>query len=930
VTKTDSTVACWGYRWGNSTVPFAPPRPVQHLTDAVEIATTSSSACARKSDGTVWCWGTGYLGDGEYHTDDIDAEPHQVSGLSDVTRLASSAWLVCALRADETVWCWGATQSCNFLERSGDCWEHYVPKKLNYSGRIQSISLGDFDLTVACFINTDSDVWCFKMGAWAPIATGFSDVSVGDDQVCAIAIDTTVWCRGLGSGGGLGNGTEDDSASFVQTTNLNDARAISSGGSHTCAIQSDSTLWCWGSGYAAGLGTDGDHFIPQQVTQYSQNIALAPIDDRTMSQPRTFEVSPLSTSELLVTISAEGTCTSHGNEVTVIAAGSCSITASQPGNDWYLPTETVQTFDILKSDQTILFAPIPDRTVDMARSFDITPAPSSTSGLSVELEAAGQCDISGVRVTVLERGLCAITTTQVGDETFNPAEPITKQFAIAGRPQTITLPTIKDKLITDKPFGIRARATSGLPVTITSLTEDVCGVDEETDLVELWAAGECALVAHQTGNSMYEPANEATTDFWVSGVLLSNKKLRFIAFETGSPIAGVTVTWQTPDGTVRSRASVKTDRNGYATWKKIPAGAVNFRLRGAVQVGEWITDDLTIEGWVGTNTRDLVSYEGYGDGDAIFRPTVSVGMQQFPDDVPLWLPVVGASVSLDRPDSIFTPDFLFCRPKDDLRWRLQGCRYSGLTDYRGDVALKIVAPERSMSSQEGDLSLMADVVFDDGDIEYHTSSEIAEDDPNPVVLTPEPLPVVELLNEDASVGFATKQTVIGRAVDAAGEPVAGAFLTLKASVRGAVGNTCKATLAGKTNAYGIIRFSFCPIKTAVWSADGKSRVASRGVVLAVRRTPSAPRSAMAYSVVRGISLSWRAPAEINVGKVTDYIVQYRLVGASSWTTFKDGISASLKATVTKLTAGQAYEFRIAAKNSAGQGNWSDVVTATWR
>ena len=39
-------------------------------------------------------------------------------------------------------------------------------------------------------------------------------------------------------------------------------------------------------------------------------------------------------------------------------------------------------------------------------------------------------------------------------------------------------------------------------------------------------------------------------------------------------------------------------------------------------------------------------------------------------------------------------------------------------------------------------------------------------------------------------------------------------------------------------------------------------------------------------------------------------------------------AAARKATITGLTSGQVYEFRVAAKNKSGTGTWSDVVVAT--
>jgi hypothetical protein len=79
-----------------------------------------------------------------------------------------------------------------------------------------------------------------------------------------------------------------------------------------------------------------------------------------------------------------------------------------------------------------------------------------------------------------------------------------------------------------------------------------------------------------------------------------------------------------------------------------------------------------------------------------------------------------------------------------------------------------------------------------------------------------------------------------------------------------------------------------------------------------------------------VALAWAAPASVNIGAVTDYIVQYRLQGSSTWITFRDGTSTARKATVTGLIKGRIYEFRIAAKNKAGTGTWSSIGLGTAR
>lgn len=76
------------------------------------------------------------------------------------------------------------------------------------------------------------------------------------------------------------------------------------------------------------------------------------------------------------------------------------------------------------------------------------------------------------------------------------------------------------------------------------------------------------------------------------------------------------------------------------------------------------------------------------------------------------------------------------------------------------------------------------------------------------------------------------------------------------------------------------------------------------------------------------SVSWTAPAA-NGTAITDYFIQFSSNGGSSWTTFTDGVSTETSVTVTGLTNGTAYVFRVAAVNAVGNGSYStasDPVT----
>ena len=91
--------------------------------------------------------------------------------------------------------------------------------------------------------------------------------------------------------------------------------------------------------------------------------------------------------------------------------------------------------------------------------------------------------------------------------------------------------------------------------------------------------------------------------------------------------------------------------------------------------------------------------------------------------------------------------------------------------------------------------------------------------------------------------------------------------------------------------------------------------------------PSAPLNPSVVSGNTQITLTWNIPSSDGGSSITDYIVQYSTDG-NTWDTFDDGVSTSTTATVTDLTNGTQYYFRVAAVNGAGIGPYTASVTAT--
>ena len=89
--------------------------------------------------------------------------------------------------------------------------------------------------------------------------------------------------------------------------------------------------------------------------------------------------------------------------------------------------------------------------------------------------------------------------------------------------------------------------------------------------------------------------------------------------------------------------------------------------------------------------------------------------------------------------------------------------------------------------------------------------------------------------------------------------------------------------------------------------------------------PSSPTGLTATPGDGRVNLSWSAPNNGGAA-IIDYTIEYR--SGSTWNTFADGSSTATSATVTGLTNGVSYEFRVSAVNSKGTGAASTIVSTT--
>lgn len=101
-------------------------------------------------------------------------------------------------------------------------------------------------------------------------------------------------------------------------------------------------------------------------------------------------------------------------------------------------------------------------------------------------------------------------------------------------------------------------------------------------------------------------------------------------------------------------------------------------------------------------------------------------------------------------------------------------------------------------------------------------------------------------------------------------------------------------------------------------ADGAMyRYTSSSLTLAAAPTaPDAPTSVSGSPGDSQVALSWIAPASNGGAAISDYLIEY-LPSSGSWTTWPHAASSSTSATITGLTNGTSYTFRVSAVNSIG-------------
>jgi hypothetical protein len=311
-----------------------------------------------------------------------------------------------------------------------------------------------------------------------------------------------------------------------------------------------------------------------------------------------------------------------GNTLHIVGAGKVTLTASAPATANWLPAGVVsKTLTIGKRSQTIAFAAFSGHTVGEA---DFSPGATATSGLTVTYASASPAvaTIMAGKIHLVGKGTVVITASQAGNTRWDVAAPIKQSLTVAGKPQTITFPTLADKGYGTADFAPGASASSALAVTYASSNPLVATI--VSGRIHITGVGTTTVTAKQAGSALWAAADDATQTFTVI---------------KGTPV----ITWAAPQAITYGTALTATQLNAKANVRgtlfvydpalgsKLDAGIQTLRVTFTPADATRYNTALTSVPWVVNKGNQTISFASLpavraGDADVALTAKASSGL----------------------------------------------------------------------------------------------------------------------------------------------------------------------------------------------------------------------------------------------------------------------------------------------------------------
>jgi alpha-tubulin suppressor-like RCC1 family protein len=257
----DRAVRCWGDSpWASSD--DGRPVPIAGLV-ADELAVGQWYACAR-TGGDVVCWGdgrVGQLGDG---WQGVRAAPIDAPGITDAVDVEVGLGTSCARRRDGSVWCWGAGHGATPVEVTGlrgavelaiggdTCGrmagDGAAGASVPMSGRRGPPSAAAGDGAAGASV-PGGDVWCASGGRRTRRARGAIAIAAAVDHGAALDAGGGLTSWGQNAFGQHLTGTSTGARTTRHAVAFGDAVAVAAGDYRACVVRGAARrVWCAGRG----------------------------------------------------------------------------------------------------------------------------------------------------------------------------------------------------------------------------------------------------------------------------------------------------------------------------------------------------------------------------------------------------------------------------------------------------------------------------------------------------------------------------------------------------------------------------------------------------------------------------------------------------------------------------------------------------------
>jgi hypothetical protein len=223
------------------------------------------------------------------------------------------------------------------------------------------------------------------------------------------------------------------------------------------------------------LATSADQVLTIRIKK-AQNITIPDPGNKTFGDPNfdsstTTDVTADENSDTGNTTfsGTSGVCTVASNgQVSIIGAGTCTITANHNGNGFFFNGSNSRSFTVDKKNQNVTLNPA-DKDLDDG-SVDVAGTSDATGGGTVSYSGGtpGVCTVaSNGRVTLIGAGTCSVTATHPGNGNFNSGTR-TSTFTVRPRAATTTTTTTTAPTTATTSAPVVSRGSSTATVTRTA------------------------------------------------------------------------------------------------------------------------------------------------------------------------------------------------------------------------------------------------------------------------------------------------------------------------------------------------------------------------------------------------------------------------------------------------------------------------------